>query len=430
MKTNRGISRDTMKNQTVIMHIDVNSAFLSWQAAYNLQHGDALDLRDVPSAVGGSQKDRNGIVLAKSIPAKALGIQTGQVIWQAKEKCPELVIVPPNYELYMMCSNALYQMVREYSPKVQRFSVDEMFMDYTGMSEHFGTPMEAAHNIKERIKKELGFTVNIGIGSNKLLAKMAGDLKKPDMVHVMLTKEDMKSKMWPLAVEDLFMVGRATKKKLKELNISTIGDLAKADTDILVYKFKSFGALIWQYANGIDKSMMKNGCSVPMKSIGNSTTIRFDVDNRQTAYKVLLSLTESVAARLRMVNCCCRVISVEIRSFELKFYTHQRKVFAPTNITIEIFEVVKELFDECWKGEKIRHLGVRVADLSSDEFTQSTIFDDELIEKRQNLDGAIDRIRGKFGKGALMRATFLDKEIKPMTGGVDVDEYPLMSGIL
>lgn len=419
-----------MKNQTVIMHIDVNSAFLSWQAAYNLQHGDILDLREIPSVVGGSQKDRRGIVLAKSIPAKSLGIQTGQVIWQAKQKCPELIVVPPNYELYMICSNALYRLVREYSPKVQRFSVDEMFMDYTGMTKHFGEPVEAAHRIKDRIKKELGFTVNIGIGPNKLLAKMAGDFKKPDMVHTLLTKEEMEKKMWPLAVEDLFMVGRASKQKLRELNIRTIGDLAIADLDLLRYKLKSYGILIWQYANGIDKSVMRNDASVPMKSIGNSTTIKFDVDNYKTAYKVLLSLTESVTARLRMAHCCCRVISIKIRSTELKSYSHQRKIFSPTNITAEIFEVVKELFDEGWKGEKIRHLGVRVADLCSDEFTQATIFDDELKEKKQNLDCAIDKVRSRYGKHSIMRATFLDREIKPMTGGVDIDEFPLMSGIL
>lgn len=259
---------------------------------------------------------------------------------------------------------------------------------------------------------------------------MAGDLKKPDMVHTILSKKEMKNKMWPLPVEDLFMVGRATKRKLKDLNITTIGDLAEIDAEILKYKLKSFGSLIWQYANGIDKSVMKNGATVPMKSIGNSTTIKFDVDNSKTAYKVLLSLTESVTQRLRRARCCCSVISIEIRTAELGFYSHQRKVFSPTNITIEIFKTVKELFDEGWKGEKIRHLGVRVADLCSDEFIQATIFDDELREKKQNLDYAIDRVRDIHGKYSVMRGTFLDKEIKPMIGGVDIDEYPLMSGIL
>lgn len=330
----------------------------------------------------------------------------------------------------MMCSNALYELIREYSPKVQRFSIDEMFVDYTGMTRHFGEPVEAAHMIKNRIKKELGFTVNIGIGPNKLLAKVAGDLKKPDMVHTLLSREEIEEKMWPLPVMELFMVGRASKQKLIELNIKTIGELAKADLNMLRNKLKSHGVLIWQYANGIDRSVMRNDASVLMKGIGNSTTIKFDVDDHKTAYKVLLSLTESVAARLRMANCCCQVISVEIRSSTLSCYSRQRRTFSPTNVTTEIYEIAKELFDEGWKGEKIRHLGVRVTDLYSDEFTQSTIFDDESKERKQNLDCAIDSIRSRYGKYSIIRATFLDREIKPMTGGVDADEFPPMSSIL
>ncbi|MFA7572768.1 MAG: hypothetical protein WCY24_03535, partial [Lutispora sp.] len=216
-------------NKRIIMHVDANSAYLSWQAAYDLQRGAAIDLRDIPSVVGGSQKDRRGIVLAKSIPAKAFGIQTGEVIWQARQKCPGLVVIPPNYELYMKASNALYSLIKDYSPKIQRFSVDEMFLDYTGMGAFFGEPVEAAHKIKDRVKEELGFTVNIGIGENKLTAKIAGDLKKPNMVHTLYDYE-IPSKMWILPVEDLFMVGRKTKKKLKEININTIGDLANTDT--------------------------------------------------------------------------------------------------------------------------------------------------------------------------------------------------------
>ncbi|MDF2593046.1 MAG: nucleotidyltransferase/DNA polymerase involved in repair [Clostridia bacterium] len=264
------------KYPRIIMHIDVNSAFLSWQAVYNLQKGDAVDLREIPSVVGGSREARNGIVLAKSTPAKAYGIQTGEVLWQARQKCPNLVSVPPNYELYMKCSNALYELVKEYSPKIQRFSIDEVFLDYTGMEKHFGEPVEAAHMIKDRIKHELGFTVNVGIGCNKLTAKVAGDLKKPDMVHTIYPHE-IPQKMWTLPVEDLFMVGRQTKKKLYLLNIHTIGQLANTDCKLLNYKLKSFGTVIWCYANGIDESPVQSGYFLQMKGIGNSTTIRFDV---------------------------------------------------------------------------------------------------------------------------------------------------------
>lgn len=421
------MSKDSLRR--TIMHIDVNSAFLSWQAVYNLQKGETLDLRDIPSAVGGSQADRRGIILAKSTPAKKFGVTTGEVIWQARQKCPELVVVPPNYDLYMKCSNMLYEMMKEYSPRLQRFSIDEMFLDYTGMEPHFGDAVAAAHLIKDRIKKEMGFTVNIGIGENKLTAKVAGDLKKPDMVHTLFPHE-LEAKMWPLPVGDLFMVGRQTRKKLVEMNINTIGDLAKADRKFLCGRLKSFGNVIWCYANGIDESPVQSGYYLQMKGIGNSTTIKFDVTEPETAYKVLLSLTESVALRLRAARSCCRVVSVEIRTAGLDSYSHQRKLMNHTNITMEIFETVRELFNECWKSEKIRHLGVRVTDLCSDEFMQASIFDKQCKDKKQALDGAMDVLRGRYGNASVMRAIFADGEFSPMSGGSGAEDYPVMSSIL
>lgn len=418
-----------MPNNRVIMHIDTNSAFLSWQAVYNIQKGEEIDLREIPSAVGGNQADRHGIILAKSTPAKKYGVQTGEVIWQAKQKCPELIIVPPNYYLYMKCSNTLYEMMKEYSPVIQRFSIDEMFMDYTGLEPHFGNPVAAAHMIKDRIQRELGFTVNIGISHNKLLAKVAGDLKKPNMVHT-LWPEEIPKKMWPLPVENLFMVGRQTRKKLLDLNIRTIGDLANTDRKLLQSKLKSHGSLIWCYANGLDESPVHSGYFLQMKGIGNSTTIRFDVTDYKTAYKVLLSLTESVAFRLRAAKSCCRVVSVEIRTSELNHYSHQRRLDNSTNITIEIYRNVVLLFNEAWKGEKIRHLGVRVTDLCSDEYMQASVFDETNADKKQALDTAIDFIREKYGNSAVMRAVFADYEFSPMTGGSGAEDYPVMSNIL
>lgn len=418
-----------MMTKRIIMHIDVNSAYLSWQAVYDLQRGADVDLREIPAVVGGSHEERRGIVLAKSIPAKAFGIQTGEVIWQARQKCPGLVVVPPNYELYMKASNALYSLIKEYSPKVQRFSVDEMFLDYTGMEPFFGPPLEAAYKIKERIKKELGFTVNIGIGENKLTAKIAGDLKKPDMVHTLYNHE-IPSKMWPLPVEDLFMVGRKTRKKLNDINIKTIGDLANTDIKFLYSRFKSFGNLLWRYANGIEDSPVSGGKLMNIKGIGNSTTIRFDVEDTKTACKVLLSLTESVAMRLRAARACCSVVSVEIRTSQLNSYSHQRKLMTPTCITSEIYAVAAELFEECWKGERIRHLGVRVSELSGDDFVQASLFDDRNRQKKEALDSAIDSIRYKYGKNSIMRAVLADGEFSPVSGGVGEDDYAMMSSIL
>ncbi|MHB1393716.1 MAG: DNA polymerase Y family protein [Clostridia bacterium] len=413
----------------IIMHIDVNSAFLSWQAVYNIQRGEKTDLREIPSAVGGNQADRHGIILAKSTPAKKYGVQTGEVIWQAKQKCPELVIVPPDYSLYMKCSNTLYDLMKGYSPVLQRFSIDEMFLDYTGLEPHFGDPVTAAHLIKDHIHRKLGFTVNIGISHNKLLAKVAGDLKKPDMVHT-LWPEEIPKKMWSLPVGDLFMVGRKTLKKLLDLNIRTIGELANTDRKLLQMKLKSHGNLIWCYANGLDESSVYSGYFLQMKGIGNSTTIRFDVTDYKTAYKVLLSLTESVAFRLRAAKSCCRVVSVEVRTSELNNYTHQRRLLNATNITNEIYRNVVSLFSEAWKGEKIRHLGVRVTDLCCDEYMQASIFDETNADKKQALDTAIDIIREKYGNTAVMRAVFADYEFAPMTGGSGAGDYPVMSSIL
>ena len=204
-----------MTNKPIIMHIDVNSAFLSWEACYRLQQGDLLDLRTIPSIVGGNPDTRRGIVLAKSVPAKEFNIKTGESLYSALQKCPTLTIVAPRFDLYLKCSNSLIKLLEEYSPSIQRYSIDECFLDYTNMEQHFGDPLSAAHKIKERIKNELGFTVNIGISNNKLLAKMASDFQKPDAVHTLYPHE-IKEKMWPLPVGDLFMVGRGYKIKTSQ----------------------------------------------------------------------------------------------------------------------------------------------------------------------------------------------------------------------
>lgn len=300
-----------------IMHIDVNSAYLSWESVYRLQQGDSLDLRTIPSAVGGDPVSRHGIVLAKSIPAKKYKIKTGESIFSALQKCPNLVIIPPRYDLYLQCSNSLIKLLEEYSPAIQRYSVDECFLDYTNMECHFGSPLSAAYEIKERIKKELGFTVNIGISTNKLLAKMASDFTKPDKIHTLYPHE-IREKMWSLPVENLFMVGRATAPKLHRLGIYTIGELAKSDPKFLYQHLKSHGILVWNFANGIEDSPVSKEKSTPVKGIGNSPTIAFDVTDRRTAHLILLSLVETVAMRLRSEECCAKLISVSIKTNEFR----------------------------------------------------------------------------------------------------------------
>ena len=419
-----------MMKDRVIFHIDVNSAYLSWSATYRLQQGDSLDIRTIPSIVGGDPVSRHGIVLAKSTPAKKFNIKTGETLYTALQKCPDLYIVSPQYDLYMNCSNALVEILREYTPTIQRFSVDECFLDFTNMEHLYPDYMQLAYEIKDRIKNELGFTVSIGISNNKLLAKVASDIKKPDAV-VTLFPPEIKEKMWPLPVEDLFMVGRATAAKLYKLNIFTIGDLANYDIKILKQVLKSHGVMIWNYANGIEDSDVRKSNHIDMKGMGNSTTIAWDIDNRADAHKVILSLCETVGMRLRDSGNCCSLISVYIKTSEFFSCGRQHKIHYYTDCTKKIAEVAYELFDELWKGEELRHIGVRVSELCTNEFMQTTLFEEKENEKNRAIDRAIDSIRLRFGSRSIIRATFLNSGIRPLTGGTgDEEDYPVMASIL
>lgn len=414
--------------ERIIFHIDANSAFLSWSAVNALQHGAKIDYRDIPAIVGGNQATRHGIVLAKSIPAKKYDIQTGEPIIQAKQKCPSLMIIPPEYYVYMRCSSAMVDIIKCYSDTIQAFSIDEVFVDYTGMVKTLGDPVKIAHEIKDRIKNELGFTVSVGIASNKLLAKMASDLKKPDAV-ITLFKDEMPSKMWKLKVRDLYMVGQATEAKLMKMGIYTIGDLASAEIEFLKYKFKSWGEMLWCYANGIEESEVKPDGAIPyVKGIGNGCTIHFDVEDADTAKRVLLSLVETVGMRLRHGKFCCRLVQVSIRTSELNSYSHQRKFLVPTDCTNAIYRTACSLFDEAWKGEHIRHLSVRVSELCGNDFIQLSMLENS-YEKQRLVDIAVDGIRMKYGSLSVIRAGFLHSRLAPLQGGV-VEDFPMMTSIL
>lgn len=417
------------ENNRIIFHIDVNSAYLSWEATYRIQHGEKIDLRMIPSVVGGDEASRHGIVLTKSIPAKKYNIKTGETLYNARKKCSNLVIVPPRYWLYMQCSTAMNEILKEYTPQIQRFSVDESFLDFSNMGYLYPDYIELAESIKERIKKELGYTVNIGISNNKLLAKVASDLKKPDRIHTLFPHE-IKEKMWPLPVEDLFMVGRATAPKLHKLNIFTIGDLAAYDLNILRYRLKSQGELIWNYANGIENSTVRKSNYIEMKGIGNSTTISFDVEDKETAHKVLLSLCETVGMRLRDSENCCKVVSVSIRGSDLIFYSRQEKLQVATNSTRRIYEISCYLFDNVWKGNPIRHLGIHITDFCGNDFNQCSLIDSFDYEKDRRINKTIDEMRLKYGSKAIIRSCFLHSGLHPICGGIGEDEYPLMASIL
>ncbi len=412
-----------------IFHVDANSAYLSWEAVYRLQHGDSLDLRTVPAVVGGDPATRHGIVLTKSIPAKKFKIHIGESLYSALRKCPELIIVRPHYSLYRQCSDAMVEILKEYSQLLQRFSVDECFLDFSGLELLANDPVKTACDLKDRIKKELGFTVNVGISSNKLLAKMAGDLRKPDMVHT-LFPEEIALKMWPLPVEELFMIGRTTAGKLRSRGINTIGELANYDLKNLQSFLKSHGTLIWNYARGIEYSPVQTGGTFEVKGLGNSTTIPFDVEDRHNAHLVLLSLAESVGSRLRQAKVLARLVAVSFRTAGFYGCSHQRKLYNPTDCTAEIWEIACGLFNELWQDQPLRHMGLRVSELCQNDFVQTSLFAKN-YEKQSQIDRTVDLLRAKYGPSAVYRSAFLHSGLHAITGGViENEDYPLITNLL
>ncbi len=398
-----------MAASRIIFHIDVNSAYLSWTAVERLKRGgrDTLDIRTIPAIIGGDISKRRGVVLAKSIPAKKYGIVTGEPVVDAFKKCPVLKSYAPDHRLYARYSQALRALLSRYSPSIRPYSIDECFMEYVPVP---GTdsPVQGAAVIKDEIRDTLGFTVNIGISTNCLLAKMASDFKKPDRIHT-LFPEEIRKKMWPLPVRDLFMVGRSSAARLELLGIRTIGDLAQMDPKILSSHLKSHGQTIWEYANGIERTPIDARSNADAKGIGNSTTISFDVTDRDTAAYFLMELAESVSRRLRSQHVLAGLVTVEIKYSSFESVSHQTQLVTPDNTTDTIYKTALRLFDELWNRQPIRLLGIRTARLSSDTIRQLSIFDLQTNEKQQKLDCALDQIRQKFGDRSVIRASQLKK---------------------
>lgn len=399
----------------VVFHIDVNSAFLSWEATYRMRElGETEDLRLIPCVVGGSEESRHGIVLAKSESAKKYGITTGEPLVDARRKCPGLRTVPANFPIYVKYSTAMMKILEDYSPDIEQYSIDEAFVDMTGMQNLFGPPIEVAHKIKDRIHTELGFTVNIGISSNKLLAKMASDFKKPNLVHTLFPAE-VPAKMWPLPVSDLFFVGRQSTKRLHSLGIFTIGDLAHTDKKVIHDNLKGHGDLIWEFANGIGDSMddVANKNRKPAnKGYSNETTLAFDVTDPALAKEILLSLTETVATRVRADKSYISVVSVYFVDNEFRHTSKQMTLDSATNVTNEIYHHVCLLFDQLWNGTPIRLLGVQTSRATTESLRQYSLFETRDVEKLSKLDAAIDKIRGKYGENSVQRASFVKVEAR------------------
>ncbi len=394
--------------ERLIFHIDVNNAFLSWTAVDMLKNGSDLDIRTIPSIIGGDEESRHGIVLAKSNIAKQFGITTGEPIFFARKKCPQIKIFKMSREAYRKYSDALYNLFLEYTNKVERFSIDECFLDMTGMIMKNETALKKAKEISTRIKEEFGFTVNIGIAPNKLLAKTASDFTKPDRIHT-LYKEEIPIKMWILPVSELLMVGRKSLPKLEKMGIKTIGDLAHFDEIRIINAFGKFGKMIWEFANGIDNSEVNYQSEKP-KGIGNSVTLSSDCHDIEKLEKVLLALTDEVTYRLRKECMLASVVTVELKNKDFKVTTHQNKLSEATSSTKIVFKEVKKLMNEMYHGEDIRLLGVRVDKLTDTQSEQISLFEENKDCKQEKLDNAIDKLKDKYGYTFIKRATEVENK--------------------
>ena len=390
-----------------IMHIDVNNAFLSWFAIWRLKNGETLDIREIPAVIGGDESKRSGIVLAKSNLAKKFGIVTGEPLYQARKKCPEIKVFQGDFKVYREYSNKLYNLLSEYTHKIERFSIDECFLDLTEYLMN-STLLDKAIEIQKRVNEELEFTVNIGLSSNKLLAKMASDFEKPNKIHTLYPNE-IEKKMWSLPIGELFMLGRKTIPKLYNMHIKIIGDLAKFDKNELVKKFGKHGKIMWEYANGIDDSEVIYKYEPP-KSIGNSTTLAKDVQNLEDLNKILLTLAEHVTYRLRKYNMVAGVVNVGLRTSSFRDFSHQSKLDFATSNTKEIYLRAKELLKELYNGESIRLVSLKVDKLSDKNETQLSLFNTTENKKQEKLDEALDKIKEKYGYEKITRAGKLGME--------------------
>lgn len=399
-----------MKKQ--ILHVDVNNAFLSWTAVEMLKNGYETDIRTIPSVIGGDERKRSGIVLAKSPIAKTFGIVTGETLYQARMKCYNLQVFSSDYKSYKKYSDMLYNLLLDYTDKIERYSIDECFLDMTEYLQG-DTLLNKAKEINRRVREELKFTVNIGVSENKLLAKMASDFTKPDKIHT-LYKEEIEEKMWKLPVSELFMIGRRTIPKLNNMRIKTIKDLAIYDKNILIKKFGKHGKLMWEYANGIDNTEVIYKKEKP-KGIGNSITLPQDINNILKLEEILLSITEQVTFRLRKYNMLANVVNVQLRTNEFKDFSHQKKLGIATSNTKEIYNKAKEILEEMYNNKlSIRLIGMRVDNLIEKNQVQISLFDTKESKKQEKLDEVVDKLKDKYGYNTITRAGKLNinKNIK------------------
>lgn len=385
-----------------ILHVDVNNAFLSWTAIDRLRAGETLDIRTIPAIIGGEESSRHGVVLAKSMKAKEFGIKTGEPIYQARKKCPNLQVFQGDYASYQKHSSELYGLLLKYTDQIERFSIDECFLDMTLFLPPKETLLNKAYEINRRVREELGFTVNIGVANNKLLAKMASDFKKPDRVHT-LWKGEIPTKMWGLPISELFMVGRKSIPKLAQMGIKTIEDLAKQDETLLMKRFGKHGKIMWEYANGIDHSPVVYQLEKP-KCIGNSITLPQDIYHINRLNEILLALSEQVAFRLRKHMLKASVVSVQIKTKDFVNFSHQKTLSSPTNMTKEIYETSKELLANLHQNRPVRLIGIQTSKLVEKDQEQLSIFEENSNPKQEKIEEVMEDIKKKYGYGMITRA--------------------------
>lgn len=388
----------------VILHADLNNFYASVECLHRPK------LRDKPVAVCGDPTLRHGIVLAKNYPAKRFGVKTGEVIWQAKKKCPDLVVVPPDYTLYLRFARLAREIYLHYTDQIEPFGIDEAWLDVTNSTGIYGDGKKIADQIRERIKFELGVTASVGVSYNKIFAKLGSDMKKPDAT-TMITPDNFRELVWPLPVSDLLYVGRATRQKLGRYGINIIGNIAGASQYFLHFILGKWGDVLWSFANGLDTTPVSPfGEEGIVKSIGNSTTTPRDLENNDDIKLVIYVLSESIAARMREHGFKCRTVQIHVRDCDLAVFERQGKLAKPTYLSSEIALQAMELFRINYHWEKpVRSIGVRGTDfVTEDSAVQLSLFIDEEERKhREALEHTVDILRQRFGYFIIQRGIML-----------------------
>ena len=406
--------------ERIILHSDLNNFYASVECLYHPEY------RGKPLAVLGDPEARHGIVLAKNYEAKKFEVQTGDPMWMAKQKCPDIIFVPPHYDLYMKHSKLVREIYSEYTDQVEPYGLDECWLDVTGSTSLFGSGKEIANEIRKRVKFELGVSVSVGVSFNKF-AKLGSDMKKPDATTV-IESDRFKEIVWPLPVKELLYVGRATHNKLRRKGVLTIGELANTNPENLKFWLGKMGVVLWQFANGLDTSPVSNiGAKSLIKTVGNSTTAPRDLVTDDDIKITLMVLSESVSARLREYGFICRTVQIGIRDNELNWIERQGKLDIPNRPAKSIFELAFALFKKHTNGKPIRSLSVRACNLEPVDYVQLSLLPDMVqLQKQEELESAMDNLRNRFGHFSLQKGLMLtDRELSNLDPKNDHIIHPM-----